>query len=109
MAPQPDPAMLQEIRRFFEQYRDAFNALDGEAVAKLYAVPSGIAQGAKYEHWPSFEPIKNNMVALCSRRDRYQYFRVAHFQRRGSYYTFALGRCYRCSRVECGRSPASAY
>ncbi|TMI36305.1 MAG: nuclear transport factor 2 family protein [Betaproteobacteria bacterium] len=65
MAPQPDSAMPQEIRRFFEQYRDAFNALDGEAVAKLYAVPSGIAQDAKYEHWPSFETIKNNMVALC--------------------------------------------
>ncbi len=27
--------MPQEIRRFFAQYRDAFNALDGEAVAKL--------------------------------------------------------------------------
>jgi hypothetical protein len=57
--------MPHEIRRFFEQYRDAFNQLDGEAVARLYAVPSGIAQDAKYEHWSSFEPIKKNMVALC--------------------------------------------
>jgi uncharacterized NTF2-like protein DUF6841 len=57
--------MPHEIRRFFEQYCDAFNQLDGEAVAKLYAVPSGIAQDAKYEHWPSFEPIKKNMIALC--------------------------------------------
>jgi hypothetical protein len=57
--------MPHEIRSFFEQYRDAFNQLDGEAVAKLYAVPSGIAQNAKYEHWPSFEPIKKNMIALC--------------------------------------------
>jgi ketosteroid isomerase-like protein len=57
--------MPHDIRRFFEQYRDAFNQLDGEAVAKLYAVPSGIAQDAKYEHWPSLEPIKKNMIALC--------------------------------------------
>jgi hypothetical protein len=32
--------MPLEIRQFFERYRDAFNALDGEAVATLYAVPS---------------------------------------------------------------------
>jgi hypothetical protein len=55
-----------EIQRFFTQYRDAFNSLDGEAVAQLYAVPSGIAQDATYTHWPAFEPIKDNMVALCS-------------------------------------------
>jgi hypothetical protein len=58
--------MPTEITRFFERYRDAFNSLDGEAVAQLYAVPSGIAQDAKYTHWPEFEPIRNNMVALCS-------------------------------------------
>ena len=62
--------MPHAIHHFFEQYRDAFNQLDGEAVAKLYAVPSGIAQDAKYEHWPSFEPIKKNKegwrVLLCT-------------------------------------------
>ena len=63
--------MPNDIRKFFEDYRDAFNRLDGDAVARLYAVPSGIAQDAKYEHWASFEPIKNNMVALCGLyRDR---------------------------------------
>lgn len=54
-----------EIHSFFEQYRDAFNALEGEAVATLYAIPSGIASDTGYEHWPSFEPICKNMVALC--------------------------------------------
>lgn len=57
--------MPNDIKTFFEQYRDAFNQLDGEAVARLYAIPSGIAQDGRYTHWPSFEPIKDNMLALC--------------------------------------------
>ena len=63
--------MPTEIRQFFERYRDAFNSLNGEAVARLYSVPSGIAQDGNYTHWPEFEPIRDNMVALCSLyRDR---------------------------------------
>ena len=58
--------MPREIRAFFEAYRDAFNRLDGEAIARLYAVPSGIASNSGYTHWSSFEPIRENMVALCS-------------------------------------------
>jgi len=54
-----------EIRAFFELYREAFDRLDGEAVALLYAVPSGIASDSGYTHWPAFEPIRANMVALC--------------------------------------------
>ncbi len=57
--------MPAEIRAFFEHYRDAFDQLDGEAVARLYAVPSGIASDSGYTHWPAFEPIRANMVALC--------------------------------------------
>lgn len=57
--------MTGEIRAFFEQYREAFDRLDGGAVARLYAVPSGIASDSGYTHWPSFEPIENNMIALC--------------------------------------------
>lgn len=58
--------MPTEIRRFFEQYRDAVNLLDGRAVARLYAVPSGIAQDRKFTYWPEYEPIhNNNMTALC--------------------------------------------
>ena len=58
-------AMPAEIRAFFEQYRDAIDRLDGEAIACLYAVPSGIASEGGYTHWPAFEPIRDNMVALC--------------------------------------------
>jgi hypothetical protein len=57
--------MPTEIRLFFDQYREAFNLLDGKAVAQLYAVPSGIVSNSGYTHWPTFEPIRDNMVALC--------------------------------------------
>jgi uncharacterized protein (TIGR02246 family) len=57
--------MPSEIRAFFDSYREAFNRLDGEAVARLYAVPSGIVSDRGYTHWQSFEPIAQNMVALC--------------------------------------------
>ena len=58
--------MPAEIRAFFEHYREAFDRLDGEAVARLYAVPSGIASDSGYTHWATFEPIRANMVALCT-------------------------------------------
>ena len=58
--------MPAEIRAFFQNYLVAFNALDGEAVASLYAVPSGIASDTGYTHWPTLEPIRANMVALCA-------------------------------------------
>jgi hypothetical protein len=57
--------MTADIREFFEQYSAAFNRLDGEAVARLFAVPSGIASDKGYTHWSSYEPVRNNMVALC--------------------------------------------
>ena len=57
--------MPQEIRAFFERYREAFNALDGEAVAALYAEPSGIAQDAVYTHWSNRQAVSENMRALC--------------------------------------------
>lgn len=57
--------MTADISEFFEQYCAAFNRLDGEAVARLYAVPSGIASDKGYTHWASFEPVRSNMVALC--------------------------------------------
>jgi hypothetical protein len=57
--------MPAEIRALFERYRLAFDALDGEAVAGMYAVPSGIASDTGYTHWSTAEPIRKNMVALC--------------------------------------------
>jgi ketosteroid isomerase-like protein len=57
--------MPREIREFFESYRDAFNALDGNAVAEFYAEPSGITQDGVYSHWPQRQPVVENMTALC--------------------------------------------
>ena len=57
--------MTTEIQRFFDAYAEGFNALDGAAVAALYAVPSGIADESGYTHWPSAEAVCDNMVALC--------------------------------------------
>ena len=58
--------MPRDITAFFERYRDAFNALDGAAIADFYAEPSGIAQGGTYTHWPTRTPVRENMVALCA-------------------------------------------
>jgi hypothetical protein len=68
--------MPAEILAFFEQYRDAFNRLDGDGVAHLYAVPSGIASDTGYTHWPTFESIVANMVALCRRYQENGYARA---------------------------------
>ena len=57
--------MPREIQAFFESYRDAFNRLDGKAVADLYAEPSGIVQDGAYTHWPDRRPVAENMEALC--------------------------------------------
>jgi len=57
--------MPSEIKSFFEAYRNAFNQLDGHAVADLYAEPSGIVQDAIYTHWPSRAQVVANMTALC--------------------------------------------
>jgi hypothetical protein len=57
--------MPDDILAFFERYREAFDRLDGDAVARLYCVPSGIVSDRGYAHWATFEPIRDNMVALC--------------------------------------------
>jgi hypothetical protein len=57
--------MPPEIRVFLESYRDAFNALDGSAVAELYEERSGIAQDGVYTHWPERKAVADNMTALC--------------------------------------------
>ena len=67
--------MPKDIATFFERYRKAFNALDGAAVADLYAEPSGMAQGGTYTHWPTRIPVRENMIALC------ELYRVKEFAR----------------------------
>ncbi len=61
-----------ETLAFFETYRDAFNRLDGDAVADLWhSSGSGITDHhgpdgfARLSWWPSDEPMRANHLALC--------------------------------------------
>ena len=71
--------MPRDVTKFFEQYRDAFNRLDGDAIANLYCVPSGIVSDRGLTAWQAREPIAENMVALCALY-RANGYKRAHFQ-----------------------------
>ena len=71
--------MPRDVTDFFEQYRDAFNRLDGDAIANLFCVPSGIVSDRGLTAWQSRESIVENMVALCALY-RANGYRRAHFQ-----------------------------
>ena len=54
------------LLHFFDDYCAAFNALDGTAVAALYALPSALAQGEQFAHWHERDAIVANMTTLCA-------------------------------------------
>ncbi len=60
-----------DITAFFTTYRDAFNRLDGDAVADLWHSPSGITDSgatlaqAQLTWWTAEAPMRANMRALC--------------------------------------------
>lgn len=56
---------LEETRAFFDRYRAAFNALDGDAVADLWHSPSGIADRRGFTVWADDAPMRDNMHRLC--------------------------------------------
>ncbi len=62
---------LEETQAFFETYREAFNRLDGDAVADLWCEASGItdsggAEGrARLTWWPQDAAMRANHRALC--------------------------------------------
>ena len=57
--------MPPDLVAFFESYRRAFDALDRDAVAALYATPCGIASDSSYTHWATAEQVRDNMTKLC--------------------------------------------
>jgi len=63
---------LEETVSFFETYREAFNRLDGDAVADLWCQASGIADSggpegsARLTWWPQDAPMRGNHRALCA-------------------------------------------
>ncbi len=63
-----------EVHDFFERYRNAFNALDGDAVADLWHTPSSITDSetgsdgkrlARITLWTDDAAKRKNMRALC--------------------------------------------
>lgn len=60
---------VQETREFFERYRDAFNASNGDAVADLWHTPSMITDSrdgvARITLWDKNAEMRANMHALC--------------------------------------------
>ena len=85
--------MPRDVTSFFEQYRDAFNRLDGDAIAKLFCVPSGIVSDRGLTAWQSRESIAENMVALCAlyRANGYKqaHFEPNHFMSQGTDFAVA--------------------
>jgi ketosteroid isomerase-like protein len=85
--------MPRDVVEFFEQYRDAFDRLDGEAIADLYCVPSAIFSDRGLTIWESRDPIAENMAALCElyRANGYKHarFEPQHFIEQGSDFAVA--------------------
>lgn len=74
---------LNETVAFFDCYQAAFNALDGDAVAELWAAQSGIADRregrARLTWWSDAEAMRDNHRALCE-ADRASGFARAAFE-----------------------------
>jgi hypothetical protein len=73
---------LTETQAFFQAYRDAFNRLDGNAVADLWHSASGITDSggagghARLTWWPEDAPMRANHCALCDVYRRADYGRA---------------------------------
>ncbi|MBY0446731.1 MAG: hypothetical protein K2Q15_16170, partial [Burkholderiales bacterium] len=54
-----------DIEQFFNAYCLAYNQLNSQAIANLFAKPSGIAQQGTYTHFSSSADTAKNMHELC--------------------------------------------
>lgn len=85
-----------EVDAFFRRYRDAFNRLDGDAVADLWHSASGIADNGdshgQLTWWSSDAPMRDNHRALCEVYRRADYgradFEIAHHEPMGAHHAF---------------------
>ena len=68
----------EEVMAFFDAYQDAFNALDGDAVAELWHVPSGITDSRSTTWWADDAPMRANHRALCDIYRGLNYGRADH-------------------------------
>jgi len=89
----------EETLAFFDTYRDAFNRLDGDAVADLWCAASGIADShgpegsARLTWWPEEAPMRANHRALCGLYGRADCdradFELQQHQALGAHHAFA--------------------
>ncbi len=87
---------LREVTGFFETYRDAFNRLDGDAVADLWHGASGIADSrdgvGRLTWWPDDAPMRANHRALCEVYRGADYgradFEIVHHEPMGANHAF---------------------
>ncbi len=57
---------LHDVEAFFAAYADAFNDLNGDAVAAHWATPCGISQGDAVHWWTEHAPMRDNHQQLCA-------------------------------------------
>jgi hypothetical protein len=57
--------MPQQIRAFFDSYRDAFNRLDANAVSSHYRVPAMISSAQSEGLFADEAALRANNAALC--------------------------------------------
>ena len=61
---------LREVQAFFQTYQEAFNRLDGDAVADLWHSQSGIADSrdghGRVTWWADDATMRANQIALCA-------------------------------------------
>jgi ketosteroid isomerase-like protein len=85
--------MPNDVRAFFESYRDAFNRLDGRGVSAHYQVPSMISSRAGEGLFATREALEANNLALCAHYAQSKFlradFRVNHFVAQGDDFCFA--------------------
>ena len=84
-----------DIQLFLDQYCAAFNHLDGQAVAALYAIPSSIIHEGVLTHWTSAGAVRANMVALCQMY-REHGFSLATFQVKCFFHKAQITRWWIC-------------
>jgi hypothetical protein len=83
---------LDQVQAFLTVYRDAFNRLDGDAVADLWHAPCGITQGDGITWWAEDAPKRANHRALCEVYRKADYgradFTILHHEPLGPQHDF---------------------
>jgi len=82
-----------EVEQFFAAYQDAFNRLDGDEVAQMWHVPSGVTDRHTTTWWDDEAPMRANHRALCDIYRGLNYGRADHeitaFESLGDAHAFA--------------------